>query len=299
VPNITGHRDYQSTSCPGGVLYSLLPTIRTQVASAMNLWPGEIFNPPRTLTFQAGTYVGRRFSATGEITASKSSTLSGLSSAPTDQLSIVPTRRGKWYYVTAGVWADYWVQASSKITASAAPLVPGLDLFATARPLTVPAPTYIGHRFDPYGAITASISASVPAGSVLWTTQRSTIPANAGKWWYITVGPLAGYWIREAAGMTLADPPPPLPEPIAVYDPLRTLQLAPGTYVGRQYSAYGVLAGTYSHTLTAPSSAPTSRYASLPGQTGNWYYIIDGIWESYWIKESSGTKLAPLFIGPL
>jgi len=299
VPNITGHRDYQSTSCPGEVLYSLLPTIRTLVASAMNLWPGEVFNPPRTLTFQAGTYVGRRFSATGGITASKSYTMLRPSSAPTDQLSTVPTQSGKWYYLTAGVWAGYWVEASSKITASAAPLVPRLEPFATARPLTVPAATYIGRRFNTYGTITATRSASVPAGSVLWTTQGSTIPANTGRWWYITVGPLTGYWIPEAAGMTLGAPPPPLPEPIAVYDPPRTLQFAAGTYVGRQYSAYGVLAGTDSHTLTAPSSAPTSRYGPIPGQTGNWYYIIDGIWESYWIRESSGTTLKPLFIGPL
>jgi hypothetical protein len=277
----------------------MLPTLRTRVASAMNLWPGEVFNPSRTLTFQAGTYVGRRFSATGGITASKPYTLSRLSSAPTNQLSTIPTQSGKWYYVTAGVWAGYWIQASPKITASAAPLVPSLETFATARPLTVSAATYIGRRFNTYGAITASKSASVPAGSVLWTTQRSFIPANKGRWWYITVGPLRGYWIPEAAGITLGAPPPPLPEPIAVYDPPRTLQFAPGTYVGKQYSAYGILAGSYSATLTKYSSAPTSRYGPLPGQTGNWYYIIDGIWESYWIKESSGTKLAPLFIGPL
>jgi hypothetical protein len=293
TPNITGHRDYQATSCPGSVLYALLPTIRTQVASAMNLWPGEVFNPPRTLTFQAGTYVGRRFSATGGITASKRYTLSRLSSAPTNQLSSVPTQSGKWYYVTAGVWAGYWVQASSKITASAAPLVPSLEPFATARPLTVPAATYVGRRFNTYGAITASKSASVPAGSVLWTTQRSTIPANKGRWWYITVGPLRGYWIPEAAGMTLGAPPPPLPVPIAIYDPPRTLRFAAGTYVGRQYSAYGILAGTYTYTLNAPSSAPTSRYSTLPGQTGNWYYIVAGVWDTYWIKESSGTTLAP------
>jgi hypothetical protein len=61
VPNIAGHRDYQATDCPGGVLYGLLPTIRNEVAAAMNPWPGQVFNPPRRLAFVAGTYIGYRF----------------------------------------------------------------------------------------------------------------------------------------------------------------------------------------------------------------------------------------------
>ncbi len=65
----------------------------------------------------------------------------------------------------------------------------------------------------------------------------------------------------------------------------------PGTYVGRRFSAYGISAGTWTATLSATSSAPTSRYSTLPGQSGNWYYIIDGVFESYWILESAGTTL--------
>jgi hypothetical protein len=84
-----------------------------------------------------------------------------------------------------------------------------------------------------------------------------------------------------------------LPEPIAIYDPPRTLWFAPGTYTGRLFSAYGVPAGSHTHTLTKASSAPTSRYSTLPGQTGNWYYIVDGVWDTFWIKESAGTTLAP------
>jgi hypothetical protein len=38
LPRIIGHRDVQSTSCPGSRLYALLPAIRTRVAQ---LWPGH------------------------------------------------------------------------------------------------------------------------------------------------------------------------------------------------------------------------------------------------------------------
>ena len=35
VPNIAGHRDYGATECPGGALYALLPSIRTNVAGRL------------------------------------------------------------------------------------------------------------------------------------------------------------------------------------------------------------------------------------------------------------------------
>ena len=300
VPNIAGHRDYQATACPGGVLYGLLPTIRNDVAAAMNLWPGQVFNPPRRLAFVAGTYVGYRFNAGGSVIASKSYTLAKASSAPTNQLNTVPGHSGSYYFVTAGVWAGWWVQASSRLTIGPAPATPVVEDFGIARWITVPAGTKTGRKFDAFGQVTASKTIVLSAQTIVWASKRSAIPGQVNRWYYVTVGAWEGYWIQETAGVTLGAPPPPLPEPIAIYDPPRTLHFAPGTYVGRQYSAYGVLAGTYSYTLTTSSTAHTSRYSALPGQTGNWYYIIDGVWESYWIKESSGTTLAPpLAVGPL
>ncbi len=136
--------------------------------------------------------------------------------------------------------------------------------------------------------MTSSKSTTLSAGSTIWTTQKSTIPNQAGNWYYVTVGALQGYWIPEAAGMTLGAPPPPLPAPIAIYNPPRQLLIAPGTYVGRRFSQYGISAGTWTATVTTASSAPTSRYSTLPGQSGKWYYIIDGEFESYWLLEQPG-----------
>ena len=292
-PNIAGHRDYASTACPGGVLYSQLPSIRNEVAAQVNNWPGETFNPQRTLSFAAGTYIGRTFSSTGAITGSKSFTLSSASSAPTDQSATVPLQSGTWYHVTAGVWAGYWIRQSAGITLGAAPPEPALTTYETARPLSVPAGAYVGRKFNTHGVVTSSKSTSLPGGSTIWTTQRSTIPNQAGHWYYVTVGVLEGYWIAESAGMTLGAPPPPFPVPIAVYSPPRQVLIAPGTYVGRRFSQYGISAGTWTATLTTASSAPTSRYSTLPGQSGNWYYIIDGVFESYWLLEQPGITLAP------
>ncbi len=174
---------------------------------------------------------------------------------------------------------------------SAAPPTQLLESYETARPLTIPAGTKTGRKFDTYGTVTASKPLTFTAPTVVWAVKKSSIPNQSGNWYFITVGAWKGYWILDMPGMSLGGPPPPIPTPIAVYNPQRTLYLAPGTYVGRRFSQYGVPAGSYTATITQASSAPTSRYSTLPGQTGNWYYITLGIWDTYWIKEGPGITL--------
>ncbi|MDH4334160.1 MAG: N-acetylmuramoyl-L-alanine amidase [Chloroflexota bacterium] len=294
TPNIAGHRDYNATGCPGGTLYSLLPAIRKEVASQINPWPGQAYNPARTITFAAGTYVGRRFSATGSIISSKSYTLTKASGAPTNQRSSVPNQTGNWYYVTAGVWAGYWIREAPGMTLSGdVPAPPPVEVFDTARPLSLAPGTYLGRKFNTYGVVTASKSYEAGSGAVAWTTQMSGIPRQGGSWYYITVGPLEGYWIPASAGTSLGDPPPPAPPPLATYDPPRKLVLAPGKYVGRRFSQYGVTAATKTYILAAASSAPVSMKSTIVNQSGAWYFVTAGVWEGYWIKESTGTTLAP------
>ncbi|MEX0888890.1 MAG: glycosyl hydrolase family 18 protein, partial [Chloroflexota bacterium] len=84
----------------------------------------ETYNPPRTLYFEAGTYVGRQFNATGAITASLPYTLASASNAPTSQRSTIPNQPGAWYYITAGVWTGYWIQESAGTILGPAPPPP-------------------------------------------------------------------------------------------------------------------------------------------------------------------------------
>ncbi len=292
TPNIGGHRDYNATGCPGGTLYALLPAIRKEVAAQINTWPGEAYNPQRTLTFAAGTHVGRRFSATGSITTSKSYTLTKASGAPTNQRSSVPNQAGSWYYVTAGVWAGYWIKEAPSMTLSGGvPAPPAVEVFETARPLSLAPGTYLGRKFNTYGVVTASKSYEAGTGAVAWTTQASGIPRQGGSWYYITVGPLEGYWIAASSGTSLGAPAPPPPPPLATYDPQRTLLMAPGKYVGYRFSTYGVVAATKTYVLPAASSAPVSIKRTIINQDGVWYLVTAGVWEDYWIKESAGTTL--------
>jgi len=292
TPNIGGHRNYNSTGCPGGALYALLPTIRSQVSAQVNAWPGAVYNPPRTVTFAAGTYVGRQFTPAGAITASRPYTLTRTSSAPTSQRATVPGQPGYWYYITAGVWAGYWVPESAATTLGPERIPPTVEAFTPSRPLTLAPGTYVGRRFSSTGAVLASRTATLAQASVAWTNQRATIPNQAGTWFYVTAGTWAGYWIGESASTTLGDPPPPPPAPLAIYDPPRTLNFSPGTYVGYQFNAYGMAAKTKSYTLPAASSAPTSRLSTIVNQAGTWYYVTAGVWAGMWVAESPSVTLA-------
>jgi hypothetical protein len=47
TPNITGHRDYTATQCPGETLYKALPAIRAEVAALVGGLPPPDTKPPR------------------------------------------------------------------------------------------------------------------------------------------------------------------------------------------------------------------------------------------------------------
>jgi hypothetical protein len=73
------------------------------------------FSPSKLLSIAAGLHTGYRFSSTGAIVAHRTYRLSRNSGAPTSRWAVIPNRSGTWYYVTAGIWAGYWLPASSSV----------------------------------------------------------------------------------------------------------------------------------------------------------------------------------------
>jgi hypothetical protein len=76
----------------------------------------QTYSPERTLSFAAGTYTGYKFGSSGQILMTRAYTLARPSSAPTSKRSGITGRTGGWYYITAGVWAGYWMRERSGIT---------------------------------------------------------------------------------------------------------------------------------------------------------------------------------------
>jgi hypothetical protein len=73
------------------------------------------YSPWRAVAFSAGRHVAYRFSSAGAIVASRAYSLARSSTASTSKRSLIPHRSGVWYYVTNGVWAGYWMQASTGV----------------------------------------------------------------------------------------------------------------------------------------------------------------------------------------
>jgi PKD repeat protein len=212
TPNITGHRDYQNTGCPGDPFYATIPSIRSAVAAEISHPPIETYNPTRPLYFAAGTYTGRQFNSSGGITASLPYTLYSPSSAPTNQKSTIPNQSGNWYYMTAGVWAGYWIQESSGTTLGPAPPAQVAESYLPWLPLRFDPGYYVGYWFNTYGAVTGSLGYSLGAESRATTTEKSTIPNQSGNWYYVTSGIWDGFWVQESPGVTLEIPGPPVAE---------------------------------------------------------------------------------------
>lgn len=73
------------------------------------------FNPAVKVTFKKGAHTGYVFSATGVMTAQKTYTLSGDSTAYTSARSVKANQSGIFLYITGGVWGGYWMRVSNVI----------------------------------------------------------------------------------------------------------------------------------------------------------------------------------------
>jgi PKD repeat protein len=206
--NIAGHRDYNQTGCPGQALYNLLPSIRSAVAAAINTWSGETFNPTRNVSIAAGYHIGYQFNAAGGVTGTKAFTLSSPSSAPANTRATIPAAgSGEWYRITAGIWAGYWLAASSKVVLGPPAATVDHESYRPFAPLYLNPGTYVGYRFNTWGSVTGSRTMVVSSPIWLPVQERSTIPGQSQAWYYVTAGTLSTYWLPESASAGLGTLP--------------------------------------------------------------------------------------------
>ncbi len=250
------------------------------------------YDPAATLGFPAGSYTGYKFSDAGAILGSRSYTLTRSSSAPTTARRLFPGRSGYFYYVSAGVWDGYWVPESSGVVLANVPTFdPDLTTYDPAATLGFPAGSYTGYKFSDAGAILGSRSYTLTRSSSAPTTARRLFPGRSGYFYYVSAGVWDGYWVPESSGVVLANVPTFDPD-LTTYDPAATLGFPAGSYTGYKFSDAGAILGSRSYTLTRSSSAPTTARRLFPGRSGYFYYVSAGVWDGYWVPESSGVVLA-------
>jgi hypothetical protein len=77
-----------------------------------------------------------------------------------------------------------------------------------------------------------------------------------------------------------------------LYAPAEQLVLSAGTNTRYRFTMAGVMRAEQSATLAADTVVSTSVRRTLPTQTGTWYYLSDGTWHGYWLRESDAVQLA-------
>jgi hypothetical protein len=102
----------------------------------------------------------------------------------------------------------------------------------------------------------------------------ATGPVDAQSWSFTTAGT------------------PPLGDGEANYDPPVRLTFRQGTHTGYQFTTTGTMTVERTITLATDSGANTSMLRALPNQSGRWFYLVNGAWAGYWIRQSAAVSLA-------
>jgi hypothetical protein len=71
------------------------------------------------------------------------------------------------------------------------------------------------------------------------------------------------------------------------FSPAAQLVFKMGTHTGYKFSSSGVMTAVKSYTLLKDSGAATSRRTTIANQSGAWFYVVNGVWAGYYLRQSS------------
>jgi len=101
-------------------------------------------------------------------------------------------------------------------------------------------------------------------------------------------------WTFTVAGTAPAPPPG-----TTAFSPAAQLVFKMGTHTGYQFSSTGAMTAVKSYTLPNDQNANTSLRTTVTNQAGTWFYIVNGVWAGYYVRQSSNVYLASAPIAPL
>jgi len=161
-------------------------------------WTTWTFSTGAPTTFKRGTHTGYKFNSTGGVIGIKTFTLASDSAASAGGRGTVTNQSGMWLTITSGLWAGYRIRESSVVYLNSMPISPpaGANMkFSPAVPLTFLKGTHTGYKFDSAGAVTGEKTFTLGSTSYATTVSRSTTSTQSGKWFLVSGGVWAGYWL--------------------------------------------------------------------------------------------------------
>jgi thermitase len=165
---------------------------------------------------------------------------------------------------------------------------PSEPFLASSTRLFLAAGDHIGYRLDKWGGVVRSKRVTLASASSVRTVKRQVVPYRGGAWFYVSAEPLDGYWVPESSRAFLDSELRPSWPPL---DPAQKVDFGPGEHIGYRFDSAGAVIGSQSLTLTASSTARTSKVARLPGNDGNWFYMVNGGLAGHWVRKAKDVRL--------
>jgi hypothetical protein len=195
----------------------------------------------------------------------------------------------------SGTAVSVVTSGSTCLAPTSAVAFPGVITYAGARRVSMAAGEHVGYRFAANGSVIATLPATLPRASGADATRAATIPGQSGTWFYISNGIWAGYWMRESAAIVGA-PLPDAHEAFPGTSPVPVgarITLAAGSHYGYLFTEAGATIASKWYSLGRASGANVDRRGTLPGRTGSWVHVANGIWAGYWMRESDRAVFTP------
>jgi Bacterial Ig-like domain len=181
---------------------------------------------------------------------------------------------------------------SWRFTTAAEPTSTEGETYSPAARLTFRQGTHTGYRFDASGQVTAVRTATLAWDSGASASSRVTLVNQSGRWFSVVNGVWAGYWVRESTAISLATAATSTPGTgLTIYDPGVRLSFGRGTHTGYRFDSGGAVVAERTYTLAWDSGANASVRRTLTNQFGSWFYVTNGVWAGYWLRESDVVRL--------
>jgi hypothetical protein len=145
--------------------------------------------------------------------------------------------------------------------------------------------THTGYKFDKAGRVVAHKTVTLVRASGAFAGSRRRVAGQPGVYLAIKDGALAGYLVRERAGIVYIRG--------IVYrigwDPARRLDLRAGTYTAVGFSPGGAVSSSMQRTLTATTRVQVDERAIILGRV--YFRVVDGPWAGLWLHPIAAMTL--------
>jgi hypothetical protein len=284
------------------------------------------------LEFRKGDHIGYRFDRDGAIVAAKRLSLGAKSGAQTSKRQRIPTRSGRWFFVTDGALTRYWVRQSSRVylapddeTAPSPTASPTAEPSSPPEPPSPPEPSpetdelvpnsltldpglkvtfrsgqHTAYRLDLKGNTLSRTRIDRDRASRARTIKVARVPNRPGTWFYIENGALAQHWVRSSKDVRLMHDPYPARNGASVLQPVTPLfapgqraRFLAGSHRGLHLATDGSELSRHTVQLEANARWRALKWQRVPNRDGWWMYMLDGELAGYWVRQGRTQYLVP------